>query len=712
MSETTAEATTSDAAGDRLDAMSVEEISIHTIRTLAMDAVQEADSGHPGTPMALAPVAYLLYRHLLRHDPRDPEWFDRDRFVLSAGHASMLLYAVLHLTGYDLGLDEIRDFRQWGSRTPGHPENFLTPGVETTTGPLGQGVMNTVGMAMAEKHLAARFNRPGHEIVDHRTWAICSDGDLMEGASHEAASLAGHLGLGKLTWIYDDNHITIDGSTDLAYSEDVAARFEAYGWHVIDVGDRAEDLDALDGALRAARDEEDRPSLVIVRSHIGYGAPEKQDTAAAHGAPLGEEEVRATKRFYGWPEDERFLVPDRAREHMREAVERGRRLREDWEDRLAAYRDEHPEAARSFEEALAGDLPEGWDEGLPDFGPDDGPLATRKASGLALDALAPRIPWLMGGSADLTGSNKTHMEVSGIFQDDTPEGRNLRWGVREHGMAGATSGMALHGGVRPFAATFFIFTDYARPSLRLAAMMELPAIYVLTHDSIGLGEDGPTHQPVEHLASFRAMPNMHVLRPADAAEAVEAWRAALRRRDGPTMLVLTRQKVPVLDRSDGAERPLAPAVGLHRGAYVLSPERGAGALAELARPGADPAAADGIEPPDLVLIGTGSEVQHCLDAQEALETDGLRVRVVSMPGWERFRDQPRAYRDAVLPPETGARLAVEAGATLGWDAWVGPEGDVVGLDRFGASAPAGENFRRLGFTGEDVAGRARTLLEG
>ena len=711
MSETTAEATPSDAAGDRLDAMSAEELSIHTIRTLAMDAVEEADSGHPGAPMALAPVAYLLYRRFLRHDPSEPEWFDRDRFVLSAGHASMLLYAVLHLTGYDLGLDEIRDFRQWGSRTPGHPENFLTPGVETTTGPLGQGAMNSVGMAMAEAHLAARFNRPGHEIVDHRTWAICSDGDLMEGASHEAASVAGHLGLDKLTWIYDDNRITIDGSTDLAFSEDVPARFEAYGWHVVDVGDRAEDLEVLSAALEAAREETGRPSLVVVRSHIGYGAPNKQDTASAHGAPLGEEELRGAKRSYGWPEDERFLVPDRAREHMGEAAERGRRLREAWEERYAAYRREHPEAARELEAARAGELPEGWDEDLPTFGPGDGPLATRKASGVTLDALAPRVPWLMGGSADLTGSNKTHMEVSEIFQADTPGGRNLRWGVREHAMAGATSGMALHGGVRPFAATFFVFTDYARPALRLAAMMELPAIYVLTHDSIGLGEDGPTHQPVEHLASFRAMPGMHVLRPADAAETAEAWRAALRRRDGPTMLVLTRQKVPIPDRSPGADRPLAPAAGLARGAYVLSPERGAAGLTELARPGADPAAAAGVEPPDLVLIGTGSEVQHCLGAQEELEAEGWRVRVVSMPGWERFREQSRAYREAVLPPDVGARLAVEAAATMGWEEWVGPGGDVVGLDRFGASAPGEENFGRFGFTAGNVAHRARSLLE-
>ena len=710
MSETTAHAP-SDAA--RLDEMSPEELSIHTIRTLSMDAVEEADSGHPGTPMALAPVAYLLYHRFLRHNPANPDWFDRDRFVLSAGHASMLLYATLHLSGYDLPLEEIREFRQWGSTTPGHPENFLTPGVETTTGPLGQGVMNTVGMALAEAHLAAVYNRPGHRIVDHRTWAICSDGDLMEGASHEAASIAGHLRLGKLIWIYDDNHITIDGSTDLAYSDDVAGRFRAYGWHVQDVGDRANDLEALSRALEGARDETDRPSLVIVRSHIGYGAPEKQDTAAAHGAPLGEEEVRAAKRAYGWPEDARFLVPERAREHMREAVERGRHLEEIWQGEMDSYRDEHPELARRLEAARAGVLPDGWDADLPDFAPDDGPLATRKASGATLNAVAPRIPWLVGGSADLTGSNKTHMEGAEIFRAGRYDGRNLRWGVREHVMAGATSGMALHGGLRPFAATFFIFTDYARPSLRLAAMMGLPVVYVLTHDSVGLGEDGPTHQPVEHLASFRALPGMWVLRPADANETAEAWRAALRRREGPTMLVLTRQKVPVLDRRRGpAGRPLAGADGLHRGAYVLSPEEGHAAAREDG--GGDPAtgvAGPGGQP-DLILVATGSEVQHALGAQALLEEEGRRVRVVSMPSWELFREQPEAYRREVLPPSVDRRLAVEAGATAGWDEWVGPTGDVVGLDRFGASAPGEENFRRFGFTAEDVAERARALLDG
>ena len=693
------------APGD-LDDMPVDELSINTIRTLAMDAVEAADSGHPGTPMALAPVAYLLYRRFLRHNPANPEWFDRDRFVLSAGHASMLQYAALHLCGYDLSLEELRDFRQWGSVTPGHPENHLTPGVETTTGPLGQGVMNSVGMALAEAHLASTFNRPGHGIVDHGTWVICSDGDLMEGASHEAASVAGHLGLGKLVWIYDDNHITIDGSTDLAYSDDVEGRFESYGWHVLDVGDRANDLEALTDAFRAAREEEDRPSLVIVRSHIGYGAPSKQDTAAAHGAPLGPEEVRAAKRFYGWPEEETFLVPARARRHMREAVGRGRELEADWTRRLEAYREAYPDEARRLEAALRGDLPQGWDDDLPEFRPADGPVPTRNASGETLDRLAREIPWLVGGSADLTGSNRTHMEVSGIVRQDAWENRNLRWGVREHGMCGASSGMALHGGVRPFAATFFVFTDYARPSLRLAALMELPVVYVLTHDSIGLGEDGPTHQPVEHLASFRAMPGMCLIRPADANETVEAWRAALRRREGPTMLILTRQGIPVLDRSGHGGRPLAGADGLHRGAYVLSPAGGrAGAGGDGARTGEAP-------DPELLLLASGSEVQHALGAQRILEEEGRAVRVVSMPSWELFRAQPEAYRDEVLPPGVPARLAVEAAATQGWSEWVGPAGDVVGLDRFGASAPSDDNFRHLGFTAENVADRARALVEG
>ncbi len=671
-----------------LDAMSDAELAVATIRTLAMDAVQAADSGHPGTPMALAPAAYVLWHRHRRHNPANPDWFDRDRFVLSAGHASMLQYALLHLSGYDLPLEELRDFRQWGSMTPGHPEAHETPGVETTTGPLGQGAMNSVGMAMAEAHLAARFNRPGHRIVDHRTYAICSDGDLMEGASHEAASLAGHLGLGKLVWLYDDNHITIDGDTDLAYTEDVAGRFRAYGWHVQELGEAGNDLVALDDAFTRAEEETDRPSLLVLRTHIAWGAPNKQDTAAAHGAPLGEEEIRATKRFYGWPEEETFLVPDRAREHMSRAAERGRRLEAEWRDRLERYAGEHPEPAAGFHDALEGRLPEGWDDAFPSFSPEEGPMATRAASGAVLDAFAGDVPWLVGGSADLTGSNKTMFDGVEVFSRENPAGRYVHWGVREHVMCGASSGMALHGGVRPYAGTFFVFTDYARPSIRLAAMMGLPVIYVLTHDSIGLGEDGPTHQPVEHLASFRAMPGVRVIRPADAAEVAAAWRVAMEHDDGPTMLILTRQGLPVFDRD-----LVASADGLRRGAYVLE---------------------DGDEGdrPDLILLATGSEVQLVVEAGRRLRGEGIRARAVSIPSWELFREQPRTYRDRVLPPGVRARLAVEAGATQGWGEWVGEAGDILGIDRFGASAPAEENFRRYGFTADRVVERARALLEG
>ena len=665
--------------------VAIEDLSINTIRTLAMDAVQQANSGHPGTPMALAPLAYALWIRHMRYNPGNPKWFNRDRFVLSAGHASMLLYAMLHLTGFDLSMDDIRAFRQWGSKTPGHPENTHTPGVETTTGPLGQGLMNSVGMAIAEAHLAAVFNRSGHEIVDHHTYAICSDGDLMEGASHEAASLAGHLRLGKLIWIYDDNHITIEGGTHLALSDDAERRFEGYGWHVRNIGDRANDLEAIDGALAEARAETSRPSLIVLRSHIGFGAPNKQDTADAHGSPLGDEEIRLTKRAYGWPEEASFLVPRRVAEHMGEAAARGVRLEREWNERLAAYAEAHPEAAAGFEQALSGALPAGWDAGIPDFAADDGPIATRAASGKVLNGFADRVPWLIGGSADLAGSTKTLIAGSGDLLAGTLGERNLHWGVREHAMAAACSGMALHGGVRPYAATFFIFTDYARPAIRLACMMGLPVIYVMTHDSIGLGEDGPTHQPIEHLASLRAMPNLRLIRPADANETAFAWRVAMERDDGPTMLVLSRQKLPVLD---GPE--LAGAEGLRRGAYVLRAERG--------------------ERADLILIATGSEVPLVLDAGEALAKDDIDARVVSLPSWDLFREQPAHYRDSVLPADVPHRLAVEAGATQGWLEWVGDRGDVVGIDRFGASAPGAENFEHFGFTVANVVDRARRLL--
>lgn len=674
----------------RLDAMPVEDLCIHTIRTLAMDAVEEAGSGHPGTAMALAPLAYVLWRRHLRFNPRNPAWFDRDRFVLSAGHAAILQYAVLHLTGYDLPLEELKRFRQWGSITPGHPEAHLTPGVETTTGPLGQGLLNSVGLAMAEAHLAATFNREGHRLVDHRTWVFCSDGDMMEGASHEAASLAGHLGLHKLTWVWDDNRITIDGSTDLTFSDDVARRFEAYGWHVQNLGKSANDVERLDAAFTAAREARDRPSFIIVRSHIAYGAPNKQDTPEAHGAPLGEDEVRAAKRYYGWPEDAKFLVPDRARAHMSEAGEQGGRLETEWEEGLQRYREAHPELAERFEAYRAGDLPEGWDADVPVFQPSDGPMATRAASGKVLNAFAGRVPWLLGGSGDLAGSNKSRIEGANDFARGVYEARNIHWGVREHVMCGAVNGLALHGGLRPYGATFLIFTDYARPSIRLAALMELPTLYILSHDSIGLGGDGPTHQPVEHLASFRAMPQARILRPADANEVAEAWRVAMERTDGPNLLILTRQKVPIFDRGR-----VAAAEGLRRGAYVLAPVR----------------AAEGGGDPDIILLGSGSEVQLCLDARTVLAEEGIDARVVSFPSWELFREQPRTYRDEVLPAGVRARVAVEAASPLGWDEWVGELGEVVAVRRFGASADHRDNFRHYGFTVENVVERARRTLQ-
>ncbi len=669
-----------------LENMSIEELTINTIRTLAMDAVQKADSGHPGAPMALAPLAYVLWRRFLRFNPENPDWFNRDRFILSCGHASMLIYAMLYLSGYDLSLEDIKSFRQWGSKTPGHPEYGVTPGVETTTGPLGQGVMNSVGMAMAEAHLAATFNRDGFDIVDHYTYAFCSDGDLMEGASHEAAALAGHLGLAKLIWVYDNNHVSLEGPTKLAYSDDVGRRFESYHWHVQDVGDKANDVEVLTAALARAREEKRQPSIIIVRSHIGYGAPHKQDTFEAHGSPLGEEEVRLAKKSYGWPEDARFLVPDRALLHMREAVDKGRKWEMAWQGKVAAYRKAHPDLAQRFEEALRGALPAGWERDIPAFKPTDGPVATRVASNKVLNSISRRVPWLIGGSADLAPSTKTLMKDTGYLEAGGFASRNIAWGVREHCMCAATSGIVLHGGLRAFAATFFVFTDYARPAIRLAALMELPVIFVMTHDSIGMGEDGPTHQPVEHLASLRAMPHMCILRPADANEVACAWRVALERRKGPAMLVLSRQDLPIFDRSR-----LCAAEGVLRGAYVLSREMGSR--------------------PQAVLLASGSEVQLILGAQERLIAAGIDVRVVSMPSWELFREQSREYRDEVIPPDVKARLAVEAGAPAGWREWIGDAGDIIGMTKFGASAPYQENLKHYGYTVENVADQTRKLLE-
>lgn len=684
-SGSTPDRATGDDTDDRLAAMTIEQLTINTIRTLSIDAVQAANSGHPGAPMALAPIAYLLSRQL-EANPRNPAWPDRDRFVLSAGHASMLLYSMLHLSGYEIDLDDIRAFRQWESRTPGHPEYGMTPGVETTTGPLGQGLMTAVGMALAEAHLGAVYNRPDHRIVDHYTYVLVSDGDMMEGASHEAGSLAGHLGLGKLIAIYDDNRITIDGPTDLAFSDDTGARFASYGWHVCDLGDASEDLPAMAEALAEARAETERPSLILVRSHIGYGSPNKQDTSAAHGAPLGEDEVRLTKEAYGWPADEKFFVPKRVRAHMREVVDRGIRLEAEWEERLESYRERFPSLAAEFEQVLEGRLPPGWDDELPKFETGDGPIATRSASGMALNALAGPVTSLMGGSADLAGSNSTRIKSSGDVRPGEWEHRNVNWGIREQAMCAACSGMALHGGIRPFAATFLVFTDYARPAIRLAALMRQPVIYVMTHDSIGLGEDGPTHQPVEQLAALRAIPGLRVIRPADANETVEAWREAVRRNDGPTLFALSRQKLPViaLDEMSGA-------IGLARGAYILAePENNR---------------------PDIILIATGSEVSLALEARSTLGERGVEARVVSMPSWELFREQDEAYRDEVLPPEVPRRISIEAGCTQGWCEWIGDAGVAIGIDSFGASAPAGELFERFGFTVDAIVDRAETMMK-
>jgi transketolase len=647
-----------------------------------MDAVEQAKSGHPGTPMALAPAAYVLWDRFLRFDPATPDWPDRDRFVLSCGHASMLLYGILHLSGYPLSLDDLKRFRQWGSRTPGHPERGHTPGVETTTGPLGQGVGNAVGMAIAERWLAARFNRPGFEIVSHRTWAFVSDGDLMEGVGSEAASLAGHLGLSKLTLVYDDNHITIDGDTALSFTEDVGRRFEAYGWHVVRVAD-GNDLGAIERALTQARSEVVRPTLVILRTVIADPAPTKKNTAAAHGAPLGAAEIAATKALLGWPADPFHVAPE-VDAWRAGCVSRGAELRGAWLRKLEEYRVAHPELAEELESYLSGELPAGWDDGLPSFTPADGQLATRQASGKTLNALAAKLPNLVGGSADLAESTGAELKGGGSFSA-TQAGRNFHWGVREHGMAACLNGLAAHGGLRPFGSTFLIFTDYCKPAIRLSALMELPVIYIGTHDSIGLGEDGPTHQPIEQLAMLRATPNLTVLRPADATETVEAWKAAIARRDGPTVLALSRQKLPVLDRTR-----LAAASGTRQGGYVL-----------LDAPNALPEA---------IVLATGAEVHVALAAVEQLQGEGLAVRLVSLPSWELFAAQPAEYQAAVLPPTVTARVAIEAASTFGWHRWVGERGLILGIDRFGASAPAERLFTEFGFTAERVVAAVKTVL--
>jgi transketolase len=659
----------------------IEELTINTIRTLSMDAVQKANSGHPGTPMALAPLAYVLWKKIMRYNPANPSWFDRDRFVLSNGHASPLQYAVLHLTGYDLSIEDLKKFRMWESKTPGHPEYGITPGVETSTGPLGQGLANAVGMALAEAHLAALFNKPGHEIIEHYTFVCCGDGDFMEGVSHEAASLAGHLGLNKLICFYDDNHITIEGNTDLSYSDDVAKRFASYGWHVINIGDNANNLDMIEKAISESQNEKSKPSLIILRTHIAFGSPHLQDSSKAHGAPLGEEEVKLTKRVYGWPEDEHFYVPDQVREHMGECMARGGQLEQDWKQRLDAYHLAFPELARQLSSAMSGQTPQGWDQNIPVFTAADGLPATRVAGGKVLNAIAERVPFLIGGSADLSPSTNTLIKNTGYVARGHYQNRNIAWGVREFGMCAAASGMALHGGIRPYVSTFFVFSDYARPAIRLASLMRLPVIYIMTHDSIGVGEDGPTHQPVEHLASLRIIPNLCVIRPADANETAFAWRAAMMRTQGPTMLILTRQNLPVLDPSLTS--------GTLQGAYVLSQEKG--------------------RQPDMILIGSGSEVHLLLLAQQELAKENMDARVVSMPSWELFREQPEAYQNQVLPPSVNKRLAVEAGSTFGWDHWVGASGRIIGIDHFGASAPAKDIFKNCGFTIENILDQCRRL---
>jgi transketolase len=653
---------------------------VDTIRTLSMDAVQKANSGHPGTPMALAPLIYVLYTRIMRHNPGNPDWIDRDRFILSAGHASMLLYSILYLTGYPLTLEDIKNFRQVGSPTAGHPERWDSPGIEATTGPLGQGISMSVGIALAERMLAARFNEDGHEVVDHYTFTIASDGDMQEGVASEASSLAGHLGLGHLIAYFDNNHIQLASPTAEVTSEDVAKRYEAYGWHVQDVGEDMS-LDRLEAATRAAMEVADRPSLIMVRSHIGYGSPHKQDTSGAHGSPLGEDEVRLTKEAYGWDPDKHFYVPEEALAHFRRSCERGRELESEWDERFNAYREQFPEEAKLLQMIDAAQLPDGWDADVPRFSPDDDPIATRKASEKAIQWAAKAIPHLIGGSADLATSTNTDIDDGGDVQKNQYEGRNIRFGVREHGMGAITNGLNLHG-FRAFGATFLTFSDYMRGAVRLSALMKLPSIWIYTHDSIGLGEDGPTHQPIEQIAGLRAMPRLNLVRPADANETALGWRFALRNGEAPTAFALSRQNLPILDPS------AIPDDAIERGAYVLRD-------------------ADGGEP-ELILIGTGSEVSLCLEAADAL--DGVRVRVVSMPCMDTFTRADEEYREQVLPRACRARIAVEAASPLGWDKWIGEDGCFVGMETFGESGPAKDVYAHFGITAEHVAQLGRELL--
>ena len=660
----------------------LEQLCINTIRTLSMDAVQKANSGHPGTPMALAPLAFVLWDRFLRHNPRDPHWPGRDRFVLSNGHASMLLYSMLFLTGYDLTLDDLKSFRQWGSKTPGHPEYGLTAGVETTTGPLGQGISNSVGMAIAQRWLASRFGEDGNDLFDYRIYSICGDGDLMEGVSNEAASIAGHLGLSSLTWFYDNNHITIEGNTSLAFSDDVATRFLAWHWNVEHVGD-VNDLAALDRAIRTAQGETQRPTLIIVNSHIGWGAPHKQDTAEAHGEPLGAEEIRLTKEFYGWPPDAQFLVPDDAKAYMEKAMERGAQWEQEWNEKYKVWAQAFPDLAKQWELIQKRDLPQGWDKDIPTFPADAKGLATRESNSKVLNAVAKNVPWLIGGAADLAPSTKTLIKDAGNFERGEYSGRNFHFGIREHAMGAIVNGMGLSG-IRAYGATFFIFSDYMRPTLRLAALMDLPVIFIYTHDSIGLGEDGPTHQPIEQMMSLRAVPRLLTFRPADANEVSETWRYIMTLKHEPVLLALSRQALPTFDRTK-----YASAAGVAKGAYVLADSSGT---------------------PDLILIGTGSEVQLCMGAYERLSAEGVKVRVVSMPSWELFEKQPTEYKASVFPPAVRARVSVEAGTTLGWSTYIGDAGEAVGHDDFGASAPIKDLMTHFGFTVDNVVAKARLSM--
>ena len=660
----------------------LDQLTINTIRTLCMDAVQKANSGHPGAPMGLAPAAYVLFKRFLKHNPKNPAWIDRDRFVLSCGHVSSLLYSLLYLFGYGLELDDLKNFRQWGSRTPGHPEYGHAPGVETTTGPLGQGIANAVGMAIAERHLAARFNQEDQQLINHHTYVMCGDGDLMEGVALETISLAGHLGLGKLICLYDDNSITIEGKTNISFTEDVKAKFESQNWHVVTVKD-GNDLEEIQKAIQAGKDAVARPTLVQIKTHIAYGSPNKQDTSDAHGAPLGVEEIRLTKKFYGVAADKDFFVPENVLENCGKALVFGEGFEQNWQSIFNAYKTEYPELAAQFVDAISGFLTQGWDAKIPQFNPEDGPVATRAASGQVLNAIADNLPALMGGSADLAPSNKTYINSASDFQKDAYDGRNIRFGVREHAMGAIMSGMYLHSGIRPYGGTFLVFADYMRPAIRMATLMNLPLIYVFTHDSVAVGEDGPTHQPVEHLASLRAIPGLNVVRPADANETALAWKQALKTVDSPTALILSRQKLPTLDVSqrDGE---------FIYGAYAVKKE---------------------IDP-DMILIGTGSEVHICVEAARMLKKDHkIKASVVSMPSWELFEKAPAPYRERILPASMKKRMAVEAGISMGWEKYTGSEGKIIGIDKFGSSAPGGRVLKEYGFSPENIVKNALDLLK-